>query len=197
MFQVAAVFLGVSVVARAVEKVLERSLEAQQPSSGTDSPAWSVDVVRPQRTEYVFDAVERHGVFANSSRATVKIERMVSREWSRSVTWNLGGRIEGTAGVDVKRLIEAKLQAALELQRTSEVSERCLSAEKIEVMVAPSSQVEIAVHWYREEKHGEIVVSGPSSSGVPEKLTVPYQAVVGMTSQVHTTDVPRKLYLAE
>ncbi|MFI0268186.1 hypothetical protein [Streptomyces luteogriseus] len=197
MFQVAAVFLGVSLVARTIEKVLERTLESQQPSNRADSPPWSVDVVKPQRTEYVFDAVERHGVFANSSQATVKIERTVSHEWSRSVEWNLGGKIEGTAGVDLKRLIDVKLQAALEVHRISELSNRCVSAENIEVMVAPGSQVEIAVHWFREEKVGEIIVSGPSSPGIPGQLTVPYRAVVGMTSQVHTTDIPRKLYLAE
>ncbi|MFI2763620.1 hypothetical protein ACH5A3_32975 [Streptomyces echinatus] len=184
----ARVLLGIALGATVAEKAIEHSLGKKALVGGVDGAKWTMTATSQGPAEFVLDAVEHHEVFTNSAKAAVKIERTVTHVWSRSVTWNIGGEMEGTAGFEVERLIEAKLKAAFDIHRASETSDRHVSSQKIEVSVPPGAHVQ-AVGWYREEHTGEFTVSGPGPSGAPECLTVPYRAVLGMTSQVHTTDV--------
>ncbi|MFD5428988.1 hypothetical protein [Streptomyces sp. NPDC127084] len=139
------------------------------------------------------ESVERIGVFANSTHAEIRIERTVSRQWRRSVAWDVKAAISEAVKANVV-VAEAELTASLELRRGTETTEQYASAQQISVSVPPGSHVEILVHWYRQIQTGtlSLVKTAADVSNVrPAHLTVPYREVSGMIAEVRVNDVAR------
>ncbi|MFE9771410.1 hypothetical protein ACFYOV_06995 [Streptomyces sp. NPDC005931] len=139
------------------------------------------------------DSVERVGVYANSTNAAIRFERTVSRQWQRSVAWDIKATVQAAAKAKIP-VSEAELTASLELHRGTVTTEQYASSQRIVVDIQPGSCVEILVNWYRQIQTGTLSLikqAATSSNARPAHLTVPYREVSGMIAEVHVRDVPR------
>lgn len=151
---------------------------------------WELTGTSTGDSAYELDAVERVCVFANSTQAAIKVERTVSRQWQRSVAWDVKAAIERSAKADFA-VVETELRASLELHRGTATTEQYTSSQRIAVDIMPGSHVEILVHWYRQIQTGgfSLAKSADSSSLSQKQLTVPYREVTGLMAEVHVKDL--------
>ncbi|MEV3987348.1 hypothetical protein AB0J57_00405 [Streptomyces sp. NPDC049837] len=159
---------------------------------GKRQVGWEFAGASNGETEVELAAVERIGVFANSSRARIKVERTLSRQWRRSVAWDVKAAVEKAAKAKLP-VAEAEVKASLELHRGTETTEQFTASQRFEVEIEPRSEVEILVHWYRQIQTGTLSLtkSVTPDSSHPALLMVPFREVTGLTADVCSRDVQR------
>ncbi|GGT29234.1 hypothetical protein GCM10010271_36520 [Streptomyces kurssanovii] len=153
---------------------------------------WELADKSASETDQELDSLERVGVYANSANAAIKFERTVSRQWQRSVAWDIKAAMQAAVTAKIP-VAEAELTASLELHLGTVTTEQYASSQRILVDIQPGSRVEILVNWYRQIQTGtlSLIKEVADSSNVrPAHLTVPYREVSGMIAEVHVNDLP-------
>lgn len=158
----------------------------------TSESCWELADKSSCGTDQELDSVERVGVYANSTNAAIKFERTVSRQWQRSVAWDIKAAMQAASKAKIP-LAEAELTTSLELHRGTVTTEQYASSQRIVVDIQPGSRVEVLVNWYRQIQTGTLSLIkevADSSNARPAHLTVPYREVSGMIAEVHVSDLP-------
>ncbi|WP_138903051.1 hypothetical protein [Streptomyces albidochromogenes] len=159
---------------------------------GEQGGGWELAGTSDGDTEKELAAVERVGVFANSGGVRITVERTLSRQWARSIAWDIKGAIEKTAKAKIP-IAEAEVKASLELHAGVETTVQLTESQRFLFTVEPKSQVEILVHWYRQVRTGTVSLTNSATSGDsrPALLTVPYREVNGLTAEVFSRDIKK------
>ncbi|MEU0332544.1 hypothetical protein [Streptomyces sp. NPDC006193] len=156
----------------------------------TDKTVWESAGKSTDGTERELDAVERIGVWANSTHAAVRVERTVSRQWQRSVAWDVKAAMSRALKADVV-VAEAELTSTLEVHRGTETTEQHTSSQRMTVDIQPGAHVEILVHWYRQIQTGTLLLTRRAAGDArPPRLAVPYRETAGLLAEVHVNDLP-------
>ncbi|MFA7768829.1 hypothetical protein ACGFNX_28785 [Streptomyces sp. NPDC048723] len=157
---------------------------------GERGGGWELAGTSDGESERELAAVERLGIFANSGGVRITVERTLSRQWTRSIAWDVKGAMEKAAKAKVP-FAEAEVKASLELHAGVETTVQSTESQRFLFTIEPKSQVEILVHWYRQVRTGTVSLSNSATSGDsrPTLLTVPYREVKGLTAEVFSRDI--------